>query len=260
MTFNSLGFIGGGRISYLLIKRLSEQSALPQQVIVSDPDEEALKRIASINKNNIQTVDNNSKAANSKLVFLAVHPQVLEEVRPEIKDNLKSDSILISFLPTVTRQKLTESLDGFDRIVRMIPNAPSITGNGFNPVCYSETVLDSEKDSLQSLFDTWGEAPQVKEEKLKLYAIFTAMGPTYFWFQWLELEKLATDFGIDKSEAQRSLNSMLKGASETLFNFSLSSEEVLDLIPTHPLKKNENTIQNIISDKLEDIHNKLSSK
>jgi pyrroline-5-carboxylate reductase len=72
----------------------------------------------------------------------------------------------------------------------MIPNAPSLIHKGYNPVVYSDLISTDEKTSLRELFGTWGEAPEVAEAKLEAYAILTAMGPTYFWFQWLKLQEL----------------------------------------------------------------------
>ncbi len=259
MHKNTFGFIGSGRVSYLLLNGLQRQSALPQKVLISDPDENALKKVTGIAPQRIQAVSENRTAAAADVVFLAVHPPVLETVRQEIKGTLKAEAMLISFLPTVRIQRLSELLGGFDRIVRMIPNAPSIIGMGYNPICFSSELGEEERAILQGLFGQWGKAPEVPEEQLEAYAILTGMGPTYFWFQWLELMRLSTEFGLEESEAKKALSGMLHGATDTLFTSGLSEEEALDLIPSYPLKKDEESLRKVFRGRIGGLYQKLKT-
>lgn len=255
--YQILGFIGGGRVTNLLLTGLKRRSALPEKVLVSDPDASRLQKVVAIDPQRIQVVGSNREAAQAELVFLAIHPPVIAEVAAEIKDSLSPDAVLISLLPTVTAQKLSNLLGGFSRIGRMIPNAPSIIGMGYNPVFFSESLSPDEKASLQALFINWGVAPEVPEKDLEAYAMVTGMGPTYFWFQWLELLRLAEEFGLEATSARQAISTMLNGAVETLFNSGLAAEQVLDLIPSYPLKKDEEAIRQIFEEKLGGLYQKL---
>jgi pyrroline-5-carboxylate reductase len=140
----------------------------------------------------------------------------------------------------------------------MIPNAPSIIGEGYNPVYFSDTITSSEKSKLIHLFSHWGQSPEVEEEKLEAYAILTAMGPTYFWFQWLELLSLGKEFGLGDTEIKSSLHKMITASSHLLFNSEYSVEEVLDLIPVRPLQEEEENIRTLINNRLMGLHSKLT--
>lgn len=259
-SFKNLGFCGGGRITYLLLSRLEQRHALPEIALVHDPDQNRHALIQSINPNRINLVSSNTATATADLIFLAVHPPVLETVISEIKNELKPTAIIVSLLPMVTIRRLVELLGGFDRLVRMIPNAPSIIGKGYNPVVFSKALSETEITELISYFSNWGESPEVSEEQLEAYAILTGMGPTYFWFQWLELLRLAKEFGLEENAAQKALNAMLTGAAETLFNSGLAAEKVLDLIPAYPLKKQESEIGTIIKERLSGLWEKLKQQ
>ncbi len=78
----------------------------------------------------------------------------------------------------------------------MIPNAPSIINEGYNPVAFHPALAGTDKESLLALFKILGDCPEVDEEKLESYAILTAMGPTYLWFQLYELHSLGRQFGL----------------------------------------------------------------
>ena len=54
------------------------------------------------------------------------------------------------------------------------------------------------------------------EDKLEAYAILTAMGPTYFWFQWQELLQIGLSFGLDALEIETGLAEDDKRGSQHL--------------------------------------------
>ncbi len=48
MTVKSMGFIGGGRVTYFLLKRLKKSAVLPEKTIIADPDQKSSWRIKQI--------------------------------------------------------------------------------------------------------------------------------------------------------------------------------------------------------------------
>ena len=152
---------------------------------------------------------------------------------------------------------LSEGLGGFNRIVRMIPNAPSVVNEGYNPVAFGPGITTKEKEDLSRLFKKLGDCPEVDEEKLEAYAIITAMGPTYLWFQLYELLELGKSFGLTDKQAWKGIKKMLKGALETIDESGLSPDEVMDLIPVKPLGEDEAAIRNAYRTKLTGLYQKL---
>jgi pyrroline-5-carboxylate reductase len=255
---SSVSFIGGGRITWLLLESLNRKRALPAKVIVSDPDAEALRKVESID-GSIVCMNDNETAAKSQMIFLAVHPPVLKQVASQIASHLTDDAVVVSLAPKVRVKSLAEWLGGFELIARMIPNAASVVHQGYNPVAFSNSFPQDKKKSLAGLLESWGRAPEVDEDKLEAYAIITAMGPTYFWFQWLELKRLGKLFGLSDGELQGGLPAMLHGAVDTLFASRLSEDEALNLIPIHPLKEKEAIIQDTFESALEPLYRKLTA-
>ena len=256
----SLGFIGGGRVSYLLLEGLKRAGRLPEKIVVSDPDSDRQKIFNSIDPGKIEFSQQNGNAMKSRIIFLAVHPPLIKEVLTEIQKSITSETILISLAPVIKTKFLQQMAGGFDRIVRMIPNAPSIIGRGYNPVYFADSISSQEKGDLLKLFTNWGQSPEVEEEKLEAYAILTAMGPTYFWFQWLELQRLGKEFNLSDEEIQNSLFEMILGSSQLLFNSGYSGDEVLDMIPVRPLQEDEETIRVSMNIRLSALYSKLTAK
>ena len=104
-----------------------------------------------------------------------------------------------------------------------------------------------------------GKCPEVDEGKLEAYAILTAMGPTYLWFQLRELQAIAESFGLSREEAQTGTSEMVAGAERTLFGSGLTAEEVIDLIPVKPLGEEEGSIKAAYHARLEGLYAKLKN-
>ena len=257
---STLGFIGGGRITRLLLRALKQKNSLPEKVLVADPNEDMKKQVQAIDTAVIECVSNNVDVLNVDMLFLAVHPPVVKDVAAEISSKIGADTLVVSLIPIISMEKMAMMLGGVKKLVRMIPNAPSIIQKGYNPVVFSDEISTDEKQQLQQFFSYWGEAPEGDEQRLEAYAIVTAMGPTYFWFQWLKLQELGKQFGMSDAELKKALPAMLHGAAETLFESDLSSKDVLDLIPVCPLKDDEPAIQGIFERKLTGLYAKLTQK
>jgi pyrroline-5-carboxylate reductase len=259
MKEKSIGFIGGGRIARIILGGLKKAGRMPAQIVASDNNSDVLKKLQSGFPEVRIAHNNNREAASQDLVFLGLHPPALLNSLTEIRANLKKDAILISLAPKFTLAKLREGLGGFNRIVRLIPNAASIVGEGLNPVVFSEALNRQEKEALLAALKVLGKCPEVAEGKLEAYAIVTAMGPTYQWFQWQELRNLAESFGMTSTEADTAVAEMVTGAAKTLFGSGLSADQVIDLIPVKPLGDEEEIIRAMYKAKLTPLYEKLKS-
>ncbi len=257
MSYKSLGFIGGGRITRIFLEALNRKKMLPAAVVVSDASAEALQRLKDRFPKVQTSQGDNGRPAAQEIVFLALHPPAIGGGLGEIKSALQPGAVLVSLAPRFTIKALSVGFGGFSRIVRMIPNAPSIVGEGYNPVAFGPGISKKEKEDLSKLFKKLGDCPEVDEEKLEAYAIITAMGPTYLWFQLYELLELGKSFGLTDKQAWKGIRKMLKGAIETMDESGLSPDEVMNLIPVKPLGEDEAAIRNAYRTKLTGLYQKL---
>jgi pyrroline-5-carboxylate reductase len=259
MKEKSLGFIGGGRVARIILGGLKKAGQTPANIIASDTNPDVLKKL-QVGFPSVQIAPNNNREpAAQDLVFLGLHPPAIGGSLAEIKDSLKPGTILISLAPKLSISKLKDGLGGFDRIVRLIPNAASIIGEGYNPIAFSGALSVLEKEEIKVLLGALGKCPEVAENKLEAYAVVVAMGPTYLWFQLQELRSLAESFGMTSEEAAAGILEMVSGAANTLLGSGMSPEEVMDLIPVKPLGEEEQIIKAMYKSKLGPLYEKLKS-
>ncbi len=242
-----IGFIGGGRVTRILAGRWERVGLRPAALLVHEPGDEAFKKLIELTPG--ATRASLEEAAAADIVFLALHPPAIGPALPAVRGGLKPEATVVSLAPKVSLAGLATGL-GTTRLARMIPNAPSIVGRGYNPVAFGDGVDAATRASLATLFAPWGPAPEVDEAALEAYAILTGMGPTYFWFQWQTLRDLAGELGLPTRQADEALRHMLEGAVSTLFDGSLTPEHVMDLIPVRPLESVEADLTAAYRDKL----------
>ena len=255
--FKSIGFIGGGRITRIILSGLERKKKWPGKVIVSDTNTDVLKGLQKRFPKIEAAGGDSKKPAAADAVFLALHPPAIMGILGEVKSKLRRDAIVVSLAPKVSISQISGGLDGFSRIIRMIPNAPAVVNEGFNPLTFSAIFSKDEKKKLRTWFNVLGDCPEVAEENLEAYAILTAMGPTYFWFQLYELEELGKTFGMTPKEVKEGLAKMLKGTLKTMTDSGLSPIEVMDLVPVKPFGEEEAIIRNIYQTKLQGLYSKL---
>lgn len=241
----------------ILLEGLNREQKLPAQVVVSDPNPSALAKLKERLPHVTTVSGDNLKSADQDIVFLAVHPPAMAEAAGQIKGALRQDAIVVSLAPKFTIAKLSELLGGFMRILRVIPNAPSIIGAGYNPMAFASALTTADRAVVSSLFSILGDNVEVAESKLEAYALLTGMGPTYLWFQLQTLRELAQSFGLSEADVTPALKRMVCGSTRTLLESGLSAAEVLDLIPVKPLNEMEASVIEVYRKRLPGLFEKI---
>lgn len=175
MKSKSIGFIGGGRITKIILQGLSNKKALPESLKVFEPNDAVLKALQT-DFPSIVAVATATVAATQDLVFIAVHPPVVSETLESIQDVVSRSTVLVSLAPKITLEKMA-SIVPLGKLVRMIPNATSIIDAGYNPVSFGRDCDISDKEVLIDLLRNLGETFETEEAKLEAYAITSAMLP-----------------------------------------------------------------------------------
>jgi pyrroline-5-carboxylate reductase len=252
---HTVGFIGGGRITKILLQAFSNKNLRFNNVIVTDPNNDVTSKLKSLFP--FINVENSSVAASQDIVFISLHPPVIMDTLELLKNDVRSDATVISLAPKISIAKISSKLEKVKNICRLIPNATSYINNGFNPVCFAHRVNPAEKDFVMDLLLTLGHTFEVSEEKLESYAIVSAMLPTYFWFQWNYLEEIGVKTGLTKAESEAAVHQTLIAAINLMYTSELTPVEVMDLIPVKPIGEHEAQIAEIYKTKLLGLFEKI---
>ena len=251
----SIGFIGGGRVTRILMQGFKNKNLQFGKVMVADTNPEVLKNL-KMQFPEVESADLKS-VARQDIVFVSLHPPAVMDTLEIIKDEVKADTVIISLAPKINMPKFLSKLGHVKNLARLIPNATSYINEGYNPVTFVADFDPVKKLIILDFLKKLGNTFEVSEEKLESYAIMSAMLPTYFWFQWRELSEIGVKIGLTEEESRKSIYETMIASLNLMYKTVLTTPEVIDLIPVKPIGENEPQIAEIYNSKLIGLYEKI---
>lgn len=178
----AVGFLGAGNMAGALIRGLlSAGLCRPAEVGASDvePDKlRGLKRGLRIET----TTDNVALVRASKVVVLAVKPQVIDAVLAQIRPVATSKHLFVSIAAGVRARRIEAALGGQPRVVRVMPNTPALLGKGMAAAVRGTHATGADERFALKLLRAVGKAEAVSDEAL-LDAVtgLSGSGPAYVY-------------------------------------------------------------------------------
>ncbi|MFN3455386.1 MAG: pyrroline-5-carboxylate reductase family protein [Pseudobdellovibrio sp.] len=148
-----IGFIGAGSMSQALIKGIIESKLMkPEQILVSNRTPGKLLKLKEIYQ--VQTRDHNEQIVEEcDIVILAMKPQDLPQAMENLTSAFSDKQIVISLAAGINLKSL-KRLIPYSRLVRLMPNTPSLIGRGVLGLLsdsQDEIVLDITKELFSGL-------------------------------------------------------------------------------------------------------------
>jgi len=193
-------FLGCGKMGAIIAKNLLEEGGVEanQIKVLEKSDKNKLEGI-SYYKNATQ-LEKNYKA---DLVFLCIKPQDCEAVLKEFAatKNFHKDTIFISILAG-KQIKFFENIFGKNtKIVRSMPNLPIQYSQGIFAYLCNKNIKKVEIKNLQQIFDNFGCAFEVKNEKsFDLVTAIFGSGPAYIFLLQEIFGEFAKQISKEKSD------------------------------------------------------------
>jgi pyrroline-5-carboxylate reductase len=110
--------------------------------------------------------DNVSVVQRAKVIVLAVKPQIMDAVLDEIRPHLIAAHVLISIAAGVPTRRIEARLGGGARVIRVMPNTPSLLGKGMAVVVRGRHAKVADERLAVRLLRAVGKAVAVEDERL----------------------------------------------------------------------------------------------
>lgn len=175
----AVAMIGGGQMALALAEGFHRAGLLaPTAVTVFDPSQPARERLA-IRLPGIRFADTPADAAAAApLVVLAVKPQQAAEACRAIADHLRPDAVLVSIVAGLSTATLA-SLVGMPRVIRVMPNTPSLVGRGVSVVCRTPEVPSAAAERVLTLLASVGHVHEADESLMNAVTGLSGSGPGF---------------------------------------------------------------------------------
>ena len=209
----SIGFIGMGNMGSAMLKGMLRVFEAEEIVFSRKSAEKAQKLYMDTHVDYVQS--NQECAAMAKYIILAVKPQFFPEVLKEIKPEIKENQIVISIAAGVMIQEIKAILGAGTRVVRAMPNTPALLGEGMTGVCFDQSVYtEGEKTVIQKIFESFGKMQIVQESLINAVICVSGSSPA-FVYQFIEaLADGAVKYGLPRQAAYEMAAQTVLGAAK----------------------------------------------
>jgi pyrroline-5-carboxylate reductase len=249
-------FIGGGIIAGVFIERMIKSGAvLPENIIASDIKAE---RLSELKKSfGINVTEENSKCAEfGDVIFLAVPPNQIKIILSEDCTNIIDKQMVISLAAAIPTWIIESVLCKETPVVRVIPNTPSLIGEGMNPYAAGKHVKEEQIKFVEELLSIFGKTIRLKEDEMNLATALSAVGPTYFLPSIKAMKEFALKKGMNEVEAVRIISQTISGTAELIKETGKDPDELKLMIGTRTI--DEESVKEIFTKAAEEALSKVN--
>ena len=211
----TLAFIGAGNMSRSIIAGLIQAGYPAGRIIAANPSRPKLDELAD--QFGIRITQNNAEAAReADVIVLAVKPQLMAAMLETLVAELGSlaGKLLISIAAGIKVERLQEMAGGHARIIRTMPNTPSLLGLGMTGL-YAPTGIDqADRDFAEQMMQAVGKTLWVAQES-GINGVIAAAGsaPAYFFLFMQGIAEEAEAMGFSPEQARLLVQQTALGAA-----------------------------------------------
>ena len=225
-----LGFIGCGNMATAMIKGIIEREILPPSEICGfDAYPASLEKAQMMY--GIQTAHSNRElAALCDIIVLAVKPHLYADIGAELKSHLKPHQIIVTIAPGKTLEWLGQQIGEQTKIVRTMPNTPSMVGEGMTGICPNSFVTLDEVDEIVRILRGFGRVEVVPEYLMDVVVAVSSSSPAYVFMFIEAMADAASADGMPRAQAYQFAAQAVLGSARMILETHKHPGELKDMV------------------------------
>ncbi len=154
MHSNRITFVGGGNMAGALLARLAKLDRYDLRV--ADPDTAQREQLAKLP--GVDTfIDNQEAVDGADCIVFAVKPQIMRAVCTNLTETVGDlQPLLVSIAAGIECDHISRWLNGYRRIVRVMPNTPALLGRGATGLYGDRDVTEDDIALATAVFSAVG--------------------------------------------------------------------------------------------------------
>jgi pyrroline-5-carboxylate reductase len=258
-----LGFIGGGNMAEALIRGLLARRVFaPSGLIASDIDRGRRQRLKRLFKIDV-TDDNSEVVRDARALLIAVKPQNIDEVMAQLKSGgepagvrlataaagrsgrgglrrqkrtaggpvVLQERLFVSIAAGITIARLSAGLGARARIIRVMPNAPAMVGEGMAAIVRGGAATRADESFALKIFNAVGDAVALEDETmLDAVTALSGSGPAYVYLFAKAMTDASVAEGLPADLALRMALKTIRGAESNMRQSKLEAGELIRIV------------------------------
>jgi len=210
----SISLVGAGTMAGAIIKVIIDKELIaPEKVTAADPRQERLDELHA--EYGIKVTTNNTEAiSGADIVILAVKPQTMPVVLPELRSKIPPTAVVFSIVAGVPIATLVNGL-AHSAVIRAMPNTPAQIGLGMTVWMATEATSEAQREQVRTIVQAMGQEVLVYEEKqLDMATAVSGTGPAYVFLVMEGMVDAAVHLGFSRQVAKKLVLQTVLGSVE----------------------------------------------
>lgn len=225
-----IGFIGCGNMGSAMLQGILDSGKCePENVMISCRTEETLEKKKQ--QFSVKTsTDNRDVAAFADILFVAVKPQFYAQVLEEVKELLTQEQIIVSIAPGKTLAWFDELFGRKLKVIRTMPNTPSMVKAGMMGMCAGEQVPAEDVSLVQDICSGFSETEVIPEHLMDVVTAVSGSSPAYVFMFIEAMADAAVAGGMSRAQAYKFASQAVMGSAKMVLETGMHPGELKDMV------------------------------
>lgn len=225
----SIGFIGTGNMGTAIIKGISKSELSDKlNVFATDIDKVKLNELKAFNVSPLENAVEVCKSC--KYIFLAVKPQMFDELLDSISNYVNEDTVLVSIAAGITGEYIKSKTIENAKIALVMPNTPLLVGEGSTALAKVDPITDEEFKLVCDIFSSCGEIAVISKDKMKEIIAVNGSSPAFIYLFAKGFIDFAKEKNIDEAVAKALFSKTLVGSAKMITDSGFSIDELIKMV------------------------------
>lgn len=226
----TIGFIGCGRMgSALLEGALKAKLVDAKQIWVHDAYPGTADQLAS--KFGIQVAaDNREVVRRCEMILLGCKPYQVIDILKETAPEIDPETTILSIAAGVTLGSMESASPAGTRIIRVMPNTPSLIGQGASGIAGGTHTSPDDLERARQILLSVGQVEIATEAQLDAVTALSGSGPAYIYRLIQSLAEQAETEGLPPEMALRLATQTVIGAGKMVEHTGMSPQDLIDQV------------------------------
>ncbi|XP_065184169.1 pyrroline-5-carboxylate reductase 2-like [Sycon ciliatum] len=213
-ALSSVGFLGAGKMAQALSRGFIKSGIIESTSILASAPQNTSVNLSLIKDLGVRTTtDNREVVRNSNTVFVSVKPHVVTSVLDEVAEDVNKDKLVVSIAAGISLKVLQSRLPASARVVRVMPNTPSLIREGCSVYSVGEHVVEGDGEAVDKLMSSVGSCAKVTEALVEPFLGISSSGVAFLFLAMEAMADGGVKMGIPRAMAYEFAAQTMIGAA-----------------------------------------------
>ncbi len=216
----NLCLVGCGKMGIAMLSGWRALSELRAKIVIIDPAfdlSQALRSTKTVSLRYVKDASELPESYNADIVILAVKPQIMNKVLPQVASLGNSHTGWLSIAAGISTASLASHIGNSARLMRAMPNTPASIGAGITALYCSDAVTAGQKELAETLLRACGDVVHIEDElMMNAVTAVSGSGPAYVFLLAEVMADGGRRLGLPADVAQKLARQTVYGAGALL--------------------------------------------